>query len=352
MSWNAIDALDDARWAAQSLLLPFDSGRWLRLAVITFFVAGGGSGAGGGSNVSAPVNPGPGPGPGPITGGELPFGVDPRTAFLAAGVVVVALLLVGLLWAFVGAVMEFVLIEGLRTRDVRVRGPFREFLRQGLGLFLFRAVIVVLLLAAFAVPVVSIVLTANAVPLGVLLLVPLLLAAAFLGLLAAVALRLTTDFAVPAMLAEDRGVVSAWRRLLPLLRAEWKEVGAYLVVRLIAGVAAAIATGLVVTLLAIVVAIPFLLVAAAVFFALGGSIAALGGVGAALLVVVGLLFLLSVLAVGAVVQVPVVAYFRYYALFFLGATDERLDLVANLRGLGGADADPTNDDGDGPGAAV
>ena len=352
MSWNAIDALDDARWATQSLLLPFDAGRWLRLAVIAFFVAGGGGGAGGGGNASTSVNPGSGPGPGPITGGELPFGVTPRTAFLIAGVVVAALLLVGLLWAFVGAVMEFVLIEGLRTRDVRVRGPFRGFLRQGLGLFLFRVVVVVLVLAAFAVPVVLILLAANAVPLGALLLVPLLLAAALLGLLAAVVLRLTTDFAVPTMLAEDRGVVSAWRRLLPLLRAEWKEVGAYLVVRLIAGIAAAIATGLVVTLIAIVVAIPFVIVAVAVFFGLGGSVATLGGVGVALLAVVGLLFLLSVLAVGAVVQVPVVTYFRYYALFFLGATDERLDLVADLRGLGGADADPDPGDSDGPGTTV
>ena len=351
MSWNAIDALDDARWATRSLLLPFDAGRWLRLAVIALFVAGGGGVGTGGGNASVPVDPGPGPGPG-TGGGDLPpFGIDPGTALLVVGGVLVAAVLLGLLWAFVGAVMEFVLVDDLRRRDVRIRGPFREFIRKGLGLFLFRVVVFLAMLAVIVVPILAITLFSSAVSFGVLLLLPFLLVAVLFGLVVAVVFRLTTDFAVPTMLAEDRGVMSAWRRLLPLFRSEWKEVSVYLVVRLIAGIAAAIATGLVVTLLAIVVAVPFVIVAAAVFFGLGGSVAALGTVGVALLVVVGLLFLLTVLAVGAVVQVPVITYFRYYALFFLGAIDERLDLVADLRGPDPLDPDRPDED-DGPDAAV
>ena len=347
MPWNAIDALDDARWAAQSILLPFDAGRWARLAVVALFVAGGGTpsfqtGGGGGGDVNVPVEPGP--------GGAPPFDVSPRTLLLAVGGLLVAALLVGLLWAFVGAVMEFVLVDGLRRREIRIRGPFREFLGRGLRLFGFRVGVGLLTLAVFAVPFVLVLLLGAAVPVGFLLIFPLLLAAFLLGLVVAVVLRLTTDFAVPTMLAEDRGVLSAWRRLLPLFRSEWKEVGIYLVVRLVAGIAAAIAVGLVTALAAVIVAIPFLLVGGLVFFALGGSLPALGAVGWALLAVVGLGFLLAVIAVGAAVQVPVVTYFRYYALFFLGATDERLDLVADLRGLGGDGDD--RDDGDGADAVT
>ena len=346
MSWNAVDALDDARWAAQSFLLPFDSGRWFRLAIISLFVAGGVSSTGGGGSGNVPAEPGPGPG----TGGGLPFGIDPQTVALVLVGLVVAAVLVGVLWAFVGAVMEFVLVDGLRRREIRIRGPFREFLRRGVGLFLFRAVVVILMFAVIVVPILGIVFFSAAVPVGALLILPFLLVAFLFALFVAVVLRLTTDFAVPAMLAEDRGVLSAWGRLLPLFRAEWKEVGAYLVVRLVAGIAAAIAAGLVVTLLAIVVAIPFVLVGAAVFFGLGGSIPALGTLGVALLAVLGLLFVLSMLAVGAAVQVPVVTYFRYYAMFFLGATDERLDLVADLRESDG-EGDDAND-GDGPDSAA
>ncbi len=337
MPWNAIDALDDARWAAQSFLLPFDSGRWFRLAVIALFVAGGGapsfqSGGGGGGDVGAPVEPGPGT-------DALPFGIDPQTALVAIVGLLVVGVLVGILWAFAGAVMEFVLIEGLRTRDVRVRSRFREFLGRGLRLFAFRLGVTLLAAAVFVVPFALVMFVGAAVPVGFLLVFPLILAAFLLALLVAVVLRLTTDFAVPTMLAEDRGVLSAWRRLLPLFRAEWKEVGVYLVVRLIAGIAAAIATGLAWALAAVVVAIPFVLVGAVVFFGLGGSFAVLGTVGWALLAVLGLVFLLAMLAVGAVVQVPVITYFRYYALFFLGAEDERLDLVSGLRGLGEGDGD-------------
>lgn len=341
MSWNAIDALDDARWAAQTFLLPFDAGRWARLAVVAFFVAGGGGPSfqtGGGGDVSPPSDPGPvGPG-GPI---DLP----PRTVLYLVGGVLVALLLLGLAWAAVGAVMEFVLIEGLRTREMSVRDRFREFLGRGLRLFGFRVGVTLLAAAVVAVPFALVALAGAAVPVGFLLFFPLLLAALFLGVVVAAVLRLTTDFAVPTMLAEDRGVLSAWRRLLPVFRSEWKEVGLYLVVRFVAGIAAAVAVGLVTALAAVIVAIPFLLVGAVVFFGLGGSVPALGAVGWGLLAVVGLLLFLAVVAVGATVQVPVVTYFRYYALFFLGATDERLDLVSDLRGLGDA---RDGDGGDGP----
>jgi hypothetical protein len=346
MPWNAIDALDDARWAAQSFLLPVDRGRWLRLAIIALFVAGGstgGSGGSGGGNVDVPAEPGP--------GGPPPFGVDEATILLVVGGVLLAAVLLGILWAFVGAVMEFVLVDGLRTREVEIRGPFREFLGKGVRLFAFRVGVVLLLAAVVAVPIVGLAVAGSVAPVGLLLVLPLLLAAVVLGFLVAVVFRLTTDFAVPTMLAEDRGVLSAWGRLWPLFRREWKEVGAYLVVRLVAGIAAAIAVGLVMTILAVVVAIPFLVLGALVFFGLGGSVPALGTVGFVLLGLLLSLFVLALVAIGAVVQVPVVTFFRYYALFFLGASDDRLDLVGHLRGLGdgdgeGEDGEGRNDDGD------
>ena len=345
MPWNAIDALDDARWAAQSFLLPIDRGRWLRLAVIAFFVAGGSGGGSGGSggNVSVPTEPGPG-------GGGLPFDIDPQTvAIVAVGLLVAAFLLM-ILWAFVGAVMEFVLVDGLRTREVEIRGPFRGFLGNGVRLFVFRVALLLVLFAIIAVPILGLVFSASMAPIGLVVVLPLLLAAVVLGLLVAVVFRLTTDFVVPTMLAEDRGVLSAWRRLWPLFRREWKEVGVYLVVRLVAGIAAAIAVGLVMTLLTLVVAIPFLIVGALIFFGLGGSVPALGTVGVVLLGLLVFLFVLALIAVGAVVQVPVVTFFRYYALFFLGAADDRLDLVTHLRGRRGDNSDGwgggPGDDGD------
>jgi hypothetical protein len=170
---------------------------------------------------------------------------------------------------------------------------------------------------------VLVVLGVLSVALAGVVLVPLLAVGVGLGWLVGLAvLRLTTDFVVPTMIAEGRTVLPAWRRLVPLLRREWREVLLYLVVRLALGVGASLVVGLVVGLVALVVAVPFLIGGAAVVVTLGTR-----GVGLVLLAGLAVAFLLVVVAASVVVQVPVVTYFRYYGLYLLGTLDVRLDLV-------------------------
>src|SRR6056297_2637360 len=135
MSWNAVDSLDDARAATESLLLPPWWRTWLRLVVVTFFVGGVGGGGGAGQAaqgaVSSPSPPGtalhsldlpPVPTLAPERVGALIVVIVAITVVLALGYVVT------------GAVMEFVLVESLRTRQVDLRRPFRQFLVPGLRL--------------------------------------------------------------------------------------------------------------------------------------------------------------------------------------------------------------------------
>jgi hypothetical protein len=56
-------------------------------------------------------------------------------------VLVVATILLGLVFALVGAIMEFVFIESLRTGDVSIRRSWSDRWRQGLRLFGFRIAI-------------------------------------------------------------------------------------------------------------------------------------------------------------------------------------------------------------------
>ena len=324
MSWDAIDSLDEARAATQSLLLPFSWRAWLRLAVVTFFVGGVGGGGGAGQATqgatSSPTPPGTGVGSNP----DLPPlpDVSPETVGAVVAGVVVLVVLVAVGYALVGAVMEFVLVECLRSRRVELRRPFRQFLVPGLRLFGFRLGVFAVLVALAAIPILVVIGVLSVSVAGVLL-VPLLVV--FVGgawLVGLLVLRLTTDFVVPTMIAEGRSVLSGWRRLVPLLRETWKEVVLYFVIRLGLGVAASFVVGLVVGLAALVVAVPFVLAGMAVVLTVG-----LQGVG--LVVVAGLVvvFLAVVVAVSVVVQIPVVTYFRYYGLFVLGALDDRLDLV-------------------------
>ncbi|WP_318570148.1 DUF7544 domain-containing protein [Salinigranum marinum] len=323
MSWDAIDSLDEARTATQSLLFPVSWRAWLRLAVVTFFVGGVGGGGGAGQAAqgatSSPTPPGAG-----LGGVDLPPvpDVSPESlgAVVVAAVAVLAVVVVG--HALVGAVMEFVLVACLRTRRVELRRPFRQYLGPGVRLFAFRLGVVVVLVALAALPVLVVVGVLSITAVGVLF-VPLLVVVVVVAWLAGLlVLRLTTELVVPTMIAEGRGVLSAWRRVVPLVRSMWAEVALYLAIRIGLGIAASLVVGLVVGLAALVVIIPFVLAGGAVVLAVG-----MQGPGLVALGVLGVVFLLAVVAVSVVVQVPVVTYFRYYGLFVLGALDDRLDLV-------------------------
>ena len=334
MPWNATDALDDAREATQSLLWPIETGRWLRLALIVLFVGGVGGGVpSGGGNANFG---GPGETPtGPTDGAFIPPDVAAPDALVAVAIAVLALVvLVVLALMVIGPVMEFVLVEGLRTENVRVRSPFRRYLGAGLQLFLLRLGMVLVLAAVLAIPIGAVVLAGIGLsPAFLAFLLPLGLLFLCLVFVFAVAMRLTTDFVVPAMIADNAGVIEGWRRVFPLIRREWREFGIYLVLRFVLGIATSIAVGLAAGILALLVAIPFVIAGGAIFFALTSGPSALGTAGLVAIAALAVVWVLCAIAVSLFVQVPVVTYFRYYALFFLGSEDSELDLVAAFRDL-------------------
>ena len=329
MSLDAIDAIEDAFSATKSFLLPFDAGRWLRLAVVAFFVGGaGGSGGGGGGGGGDGVNvdlP---------TAGGLPDLVLSDPAIAAVLGVAALLLLLGLAYSLVGAVMEFVLVESLRREAVQLRRYWSEHWRAGLRLFGFRLVVGLVGVAAVLVPLGAAFLAAGgpgAIDSPVRLLPVALVALPFVfvsALATALVLGLTTAFVVPVMLLEGTTVLGGWRRFWPTLRAEWREYAVFVLVafvlRLVVGAVFAIAFGVV----AAVVLVPFAVLGVGVLVLGGGQ---LGLVTLALLGGLGLAALAVILTVSAVLGVPVVTYFRYYALLVLGDTEPAFDAIAERR---------------------
>ncbi|ESP87458.1 DUF7544 domain-containing protein [Candidatus Halobonum tyrrellensis] len=332
MSLYALDNLDDALDATRGLLTPVDRTTWAKLAFVTLFVAGpGGTGGFQYTSGGGTADPGGGPGVG------LPdVGVEVWT--LVAAVVGVAVLF-ALAFGFVGSVMEFVLVESLRTRRVTVRDYWRRRWRQGLRLFGFRLAVgllvvggTLLLAAPFLLPLVG-----GGGFDGASLALVVLLLPVFVVFTVAVGLvdGFTTAFVVPVMVLDDRGVLAGWRRLWPTITAHWTQYLAYAVVSfflsLVGGVVVAVAAGV----LALALLIPF-----GLLFALGvGLFALVEPVGVVTLVVVGVLYALAVVAAAAVAGMPVQVYLRYYALLVLGDVDPRLDLIPDQRAAV-RDADP------------
>ncbi|QIB77524.1 hypothetical protein G3A49_04955 [Haloferax volcanii] len=344
MSWKAIDALDDARDATTSLLLPFDAGRWARLAFIALFIGGLGGSGGAGSNTGTTTPTGGGSTDIPTD--SLPGFVTPENVFAAVIALVAVGIVLWLVWMFVGSVMQFVLVDAVVTKDVRIRKPFRERFWLGVRLFGFQAGLFVAVLAVILLPIAAVLLGSVAVTPAVgLLAIPLVFLAIALLLVSAIVMQLTTDFVVPTMIAEDRALLSSWGRVVPVFRAELSEFGLYVIVRFILGILASIAVGIAALLAVLVVAIPFAIVGGAAFLALNAAnVALFSTVGLVVFGALGVLFVLAAIAVGAVVQMPVVTYFRYYSLFLLGSADDSLDLVSQFR----SDDDSSAPDGPTP----
>jgi hypothetical protein len=331
MPWFAVDALDDAFDATKALLTPIDARQWLALALVVFFLgngtASGPSATAGGSTAS------PSDGAMGTPGADLDV---PFTFAEALPVVVVAValaLVVGLLYALVGSVMEFVFVESVRRQRVRIRRYGDQHLEQGLGLFGFRLVLGL----AVALPALGVVLTAVSfdggeprLSVGLLLVaVPLLLV---LGIVVALVDGFTTDFVVPVMVLRTVGVIAGWRRFWPALARQWDQFGVYVLVRFVLFAAVGVLGAVVGTVVGAVLFAPLVVAGAVAVPTLGGPEAVVSNPTAlAVGVLLLLTYLLVLMTALAVAFVPVRTYLRYHALLVLGDADPDLDLIPNLR---------------------
>ncbi|MFC6826023.1 DUF7544 domain-containing protein [Halopelagius fulvigenes] len=331
MSWNAVDALSDARAATQSLLLPFDPRTWAKLALVVFFVGTGtnaslttnGSGTSG-ANVGPTLDFDPGTF---SPGGAVPT-FDTASLFTLVVGLLAVLLALFLLHSFLASVFEFVFVDNVTSPRVRLRTPFRTHLGDGTRLFAFKLILGAAVLSLFAVPVAAIVFGGIALGPGALLaVVPVLLVGVLAAFVVALVLGLTRDFVVPAMLVEDCGVLAGWRRVLPSMRAEWKEFALYVVIRIALNVLSGALLAVALALVGLVVAVPFVLLGAVVWAAFSPFAAALT-TGTVLVGALVALYVVCLAAAGLFVTVPVAAYFRYYSLYFLARVDSDLALVA------------------------
>ena len=349
MSLAALSDIEDAVQATKRFLTPVDRVRWFRLAVVMFFVGGAGLSVPG--TPTTGFNGGGTGGPDPAPGGpDITPELTPELLALILGIAAVGIAAF-LLYSVVGATMEFAFVAALRDEEVRLRRSVRRYWRRGLRLFGFRLGVWVVTITAVA----AVVLGAGAAlggwpPTGwsdgtilavVFIAIPVVgLAALVLGVL----LGFTTVFVVPVMIAEDRGVLSGWRRFWGTLSAEPVEFVAYLVLSVLLGIGVSIAVGFLLLLLLIALAVPFLVVGAPIALALAaaGGGAAVGAVILVLVLLYGLLVFVGVL----LIQVPFQTFLRYYALFVLGDAEPDFDVVPDARAAVRTDGGDGGDDGE------
>mgnify|MGYP000197523545 CR=1 FL=1 len=343
MALYAAERIDDAVELTRSLLFPFDGGLWARLAVVVFLlgIGSGGSFANLGYNGSSTGSAAG------SAGSSASYTFDVGSVSVAseivAAVAAIALVLIAI-WlalAWIGATLEFVFVGALADRSLSIRRGLGRHWGRGLRLFGFRIAVFGLTLAllggttlaVFWEPITA-ALDGGAVTVSESRLIAgigaLLIVSVLVGIPALVIHWLTTELVVPIMLARDRGVLGSWRQLLSAIRSQWKQFGGYLLVVIGLRIATTIAAGIVLSIVAVVLAIPFLIVG----FGLGLGAIASGTITTPIVVGIVLLVLVFgfvVMLVNAVVHVPIESFHRYFSLLFVGDVAEEFDVLGELR---------------------
>lgn len=330
MPWYALDAVDEAVDATREFLFPFDRSRWLRLAVIAVFVGGGGSAFNWAQEVPANLPS--------LAESAVPSPAVATETVVFALLAVLAVVVLGFVVA--GPVMRFVLLDALRTDEVRIRTRFRGRLWDGLKLLLFSLGAGILLFTIAATLFAALTSGGLALAEGI----PAASGGSFIGafvILAAVVgglggligvaafFHFTTAFVAPTMVATDRGVVAAWTRFFGVLRAERWQFIAYLLVRGLLGIAVTVVSTLATLLVGGLIALIAVFAGVAVTTPFGGLSAALDStVGT---VATGGVVVAAVIAFLALVWFPLrisfLTFYTTYELSMLGAADTELALL-------------------------
>ncbi|MGZ4733145.1 MAG: DUF7544 domain-containing protein [Terriglobales bacterium] len=336
MPISAVDAITPAfQHARQQLTQPFRASQWAKLGLVGL-LAGEMSSGGGGCN--------PGSFQIPTTPNHsqrfLEIGLAGANPVLYASmiaVLVVAGLVLMVLFLYVNSVMRFVLFDSVVAKECRVwEGWVR---RQGPGRRLFVFQILLLLCWMVGLTILIGIPAAFAFLVGWLRepkehLIPLILGgmALFFVVMVFVVAQLlihvmTKDFVVPQMALEGVGAIEGWRRLWPQIKAEKGGYAAYIGMKIVMAIGAAIVLGIVSAIVMLLFLIP-----------VGGlgAVAVIAGMAAGLTwnlytitlaVVAGCLAIFFILYILSLVSVPAAVFFPAYAIHFFASRYPALDAL-------------------------
>jgi hypothetical protein len=332
---SAVDAISPAfEHARQQLVRPFRASQWAKLGLVGLLAGEMGSG-GGGCNPSSFQMP-----TRPNTSQHLFAALPTANPMLYASliaVLVIAGFVLLVLFLYVNSVMRFVLFDSVVAKECRIGHSWSR--RQGPGrrFFVWQVLLAVASIVGLTILV--------GIPAGFAFLVgwlrnpkehmiPLILGgmALFFVLLLFVVVQLlihvmTKDFVVPQMALEEISAIEGWRRLWPRIKGEIGGYAAYIGMKIVMAIGAAILLGIVSAIVILLFLIP-----------IGGlgAVAVIGGMAAGLTwnlytitlaVVAGTIAIFTLLYVISLISVPAVVFFPAYSIYFFASRYPALDAL-------------------------
>jgi hypothetical protein len=263
MSWYALENLDEALEKTKDLMLPFDLMTWTKIAIIAL-LAGGVSLP---NLPSVPANPGQGDDvytPDPDFEGSTPdvasqlgnlggmtgLATAGTIDALTVGILILALVFIGF-FMYITSVFQFIYYQTILDGKPRIIKNFGKHAYRGLRYFGFKIGFLLLVLLSLAIPFGAFAVnTALGFLVLILVWLPILLVVSlFMGLV--------HDLALLRMMEAEEGLIQAWRSVWPDIKAEWRQVLVYMVVKFFVGIGIGIATFMIFIGVLIFLLIPF-----------------------------------------------------------------------------------------------
>jgi hypothetical protein len=332
MPASAVDVVRPAvDHTVKQLFKPFRLGQWIRLAV-TGLLAGE-LGTSGGCSFQLPWRP--------SNRSEqfLAQAVGPRSLLWVVGItaLVVLVLVVAVALIYVSSRMRFVLFDSVVSKECRIAAFWRNRSVPAFRYFVFQLLLLSAVAGAFAffASVATIIAfgtgwvrnpSQHIVPIVIIVAAFILILAVFFVIAFLISV-LTKDFVVPQMALEGASVIDGWHRLWSMLTAEKGGYAAYIGLKIVLTIAAAVAVGIAGLLLVLALLIPFGLVGLVVVLAARAIGIGWNVLTITLAVLVGCVVLAALVFGLLLISVPTIVFFPAYSIYFLAARYQPLSVV-------------------------
>ncbi|NPE30230.1 hypothetical protein HNV12_20190 [Methanococcoides sp. SA1] len=332
MRWYVADAVDKAYSRTKKCLFePFDFWKWMKLMVIVLLIGGAGSGYNGGGNNFSPddsdqygstMMDGLNEGIASIDGSISDLIASDSSMIFALGILIFVVVLI-LLFAYISSIMEFVLVESLRTNNVKFWEYSRKYMRKGLGLLVLRLLLAIIVLFIIAIAVLPIALPLmnmspdTATFAGAL--ISFLFLLVLIILLIAIIMSMVNSFinlSIPVSIVTDSGIFRSLLNVLGQFKREWKQIILYWFGRMIIGIVTGIAAFIVALIALLITGIVFAIIDLIIYFVLSAIAGSESLVWIVLIPIVLVQIFLMILIV-SFVTLPAPVFLKYHMLTFL-----------------------------------
>lgn len=326
MSWYSIDVIEAAIKRTKKIILePFDFWKWIKLAIIIFFI-GGGFGSSGSNfdpgawdrrledrNLEEPST-------GEIFNQITQFWHQYQT-YILIGLAMIILII--LIFSLISNIMQFVFVDAIVTNKVMIIANFKKYMRPGFNLFIMKTILDLFILSLFILAMLPIVqpmlespetISFGSIMSGIFWFIIVVIVLSIIGGIIDSLIFLS----IPLVMYEQSGLIEAIKKIVGRAGADWKQMVVYWVMRALLWLGAAIFVGIAALILLILLLIVIVIVGLVLYLILSMLGIGTGDIGFwAVMIPFGLIALIPLIVLMLLASVPAPVFMKSHMLLFL-----------------------------------